>query len=104
MNPGTDDDFLNIFAVKFVEKLAFLTKNKAKLCKKLIITLISEKNAKLFCRKSQKIVITKSTPRLCVLCHDFCAQKPILRLRCLDYQNSCPFRIVLSYYMYYIHT
>jgi hypothetical protein len=34
-------DFLNIFA----EKMAFLTRNKAKLCKILIITLVFEKNA-----------------------------------------------------------
>jgi hypothetical protein len=47
------------------EKLAFLTQNKAKLCKKLIATLVFEKNANIFaknCRKSQKIVIITSTP------------------------------------------
>jgi hypothetical protein len=38
-------DFLNIFAEKFSEKMAFSTKNKAKLCKNLIITLVFEKNA-----------------------------------------------------------
>jgi hypothetical protein len=39
-------DFLNIFAKKFCEKKsAFLTQNKAKLCKILIITLVFEKNA-----------------------------------------------------------
>jgi hypothetical protein len=40
--------------------LAFLTQNKAKLCKILIITLVFEKNANFFaenCQKSQKIVI-----------------------------------------------
>jgi hypothetical protein len=40
--------------------MAFLTQNKAKLCKIWIITLIFEKNANFFaenCRKSQKIVI-----------------------------------------------
>jgi hypothetical protein len=45
--------------------LAFLTLNKAKLCKILIITLVFEKNANFFaenCRKSQKIVIITSTP------------------------------------------
>jgi hypothetical protein len=45
--------------------LAFLTQNKAKLCKILIITLVFEKNAISFaenCRKSPKIVITTSTP------------------------------------------
>jgi hypothetical protein len=47
------------------EKLAFLTQNKAKLCKILIITLVFEKNANFFtenCRKSQTIVIITSTP------------------------------------------
>jgi hypothetical protein len=47
-------DFKNIFAEKFSKKkLAFLTQNKAKLCKILIITLVFEKNANFF---SQKIV------------------------------------------------
>jgi hypothetical protein len=58
-------DFKNIFAEKFSKKLAFLTENKAKLCKILIITLVCEKNANFFaenCRKSQKIVIMTSTP------------------------------------------
>jgi hypothetical protein len=35
--------------------MAFLTQNKAKLCKNLIITLVSEKNANFFCRKLSKI-------------------------------------------------
>jgi hypothetical protein len=54
-------DFLNIFA----KKLPFLTQNKGKLCKILIITLVFEKNANFFaenCQKSQKIVIIASTP------------------------------------------
>jgi hypothetical protein len=38
-------DFLNIFAEKFSEKMAFLTQNKAELCKNLIITLVFDKNA-----------------------------------------------------------
>jgi hypothetical protein len=45
--------------------MAFLTQNKAKLRKILIITLVFEKNANFFaenCRKSQKIVIITSTP------------------------------------------
>jgi hypothetical protein len=45
--------------------LAFLTQNKAKLCKILIITLVFEKNAIFFAengRKWQKIVIITSTP------------------------------------------
>jgi hypothetical protein len=36
-------DFFNIFAKKIGEKLAFLTRNKAKLCKNLIITLVFDK-------------------------------------------------------------
>jgi hypothetical protein len=37
--------FRIFFAEKIGEKLAFLTKNKAKLFKNLIITLVFEKNA-----------------------------------------------------------
>jgi hypothetical protein len=47
-------DFINIFAEKFGKKLAFLTQNRAKLCKILLITLVYEKNA-IFCRKLSKI-------------------------------------------------
>jgi hypothetical protein len=57
--------FLKFFAEKIAKKLAFLTQNKAKLCKILIITLVFEKNAKFFAenwQKSQKIVIITSTP------------------------------------------
>jgi hypothetical protein len=49
-------DFWNIFA----QKMAFLSQNKANLCKRLIITLVFEINATFFaenCQKSQKIVI-----------------------------------------------
>jgi hypothetical protein len=45
--------------------MTFLTQNKAKLCKNLIITLVFEKNADFFaenCQKSQKIVIITSVP------------------------------------------
>jgi hypothetical protein len=44
--------------------LTFLTQNKAKFGKILIITLVFEKNAFFAenCRKSQKIVIITSTP------------------------------------------
>jgi hypothetical protein len=56
--------FLMFSPKNFAKKLAFLTQNKVKLCKILIITL--EKNDKNFfaenCRKSQKIVIITSTP------------------------------------------
>jgi hypothetical protein len=59
---------LKIFSLKnFAKKLAFLTQNKAKLCKILIITLVFEKNANFFAenwQKSQKIVIITSTPVL----------------------------------------
>jgi hypothetical protein len=54
-----------MFSPIFWQKLAFLTRKKAKLCKILIITLVFEKNA-IFsaenCQKSQKIVIITSTP------------------------------------------
>jgi hypothetical protein len=56
---------LKKIAEKFSEKLAFLTQNRAKLCKILIITLFFEKNAYFFaenCQKSQKNVIITSTP------------------------------------------
>jgi hypothetical protein len=45
--------------------MAYLTQNKAKICKILIITLVIEKNANFFAinwQKSQKIVIITSTP------------------------------------------
>jgi hypothetical protein len=45
--------------------MPFLTQNKGKLCKILIITLVFEKNANFFTenwQKSQKIVIITSTP------------------------------------------
>jgi hypothetical protein len=64
--PGTDVMILKIFSPKnLAKKLTFLTQNKAKLWKILIITLIFEKNANFFaenCRKSQKIVIITSNP------------------------------------------
>jgi hypothetical protein len=50
---------------KSAKQLAFLTQNKAKLCKILIITLVFEKNAIFFaenCQKSPKIVIITLTP------------------------------------------
>jgi hypothetical protein len=46
INPGTDVMIFKIFSPKKIaKKLAFLTQNKAKLCKILIITLVLEKNA-----------------------------------------------------------
>jgi hypothetical protein len=60
-------DFLNIFGEKnSAKKLAFLTQNKAKLCKNWIITLVfDKKNANFLAenwQKSQKIVIITLTP------------------------------------------
>jgi hypothetical protein len=63
--PGTDVTIFKKIRQKFGKKLAFLTQNKAKICKILIITLVFEKNAIFFaenCRKSQKIMIITSTP------------------------------------------
>jgi hypothetical protein len=52
---GTDVVIFKIFSPKKIaNKLAFLTQNKAKLRKFLIITLVFEKNA-IFCRKLAKI-------------------------------------------------
>jgi hypothetical protein len=46
-SPGTDVIILKIFSAKNLAKnLAFFIQNKAKLCKKLIITLVFEINAK----------------------------------------------------------
>jgi hypothetical protein len=45
----------NIFAEKFSEKLAFLTQNKAKLCKILSITLVFEKNANFVAENRRKL-------------------------------------------------
>jgi hypothetical protein len=60
--------FQKYFRQKIGEKLAFLTRNKAKLCKNLIITFVFEKNANYIAensQKSQKIVIITSTSGLC---------------------------------------
>jgi hypothetical protein len=47
LKPGTDVMIFEIFSPK---KLAFLTRNEAKICKNLIITLVCEKNTKIvFC-------------------------------------------------------
>jgi hypothetical protein len=43
--------FLNIFAEKFNKKIGVLNSKKAKLCKKLIVTLVFEKNANFFLPK-----------------------------------------------------
>jgi hypothetical protein len=64
--PGTDVIIFKIFSPKKIaKKLAFLTQNKAKICKILIITLVFEKNANFFAenwQKTHKIVIITSTP------------------------------------------
>jgi hypothetical protein len=57
--------FLKYFRRIFRQKMVFLTQNKAKLCKVLIIALVFEKNANFFaenCQKSQITVIITSTP------------------------------------------
>jgi hypothetical protein len=68
MRPGTDVMILKIFSPKNLAKnLAFLTRDKAKFKKKLIITLVFKKNANFVAEnweKSQKIVIITSTPRV----------------------------------------
>jgi hypothetical protein len=62
---------LKIFSPKnSAKKLAFLTQNKGKLCKIVIITLVFEKNAIFFAenwRKSQKIVIVHNIDTLVTL-------------------------------------
>jgi hypothetical protein len=82
---GTDVMILKIFSPKkFCKKLAFLTENKAKLCKMLIITLVLEKNANFFaknCQKSQKIVIITSTPDSTIPYVCMCATFQWRRLR-----------------------
>jgi hypothetical protein len=57
--------FLKYFRRKKLRKNGVLTRNKAKLCKFLIITLVFETNANFFAenwQKSQKNVIITSTP------------------------------------------
>jgi hypothetical protein len=57
-------DFLKIFAKKLAKKWRFLTRDKAKLCKKFDRNMVFEKIA-IFAenrQKSQKIVIIASTP------------------------------------------
>jgi hypothetical protein len=65
--------FFQYFRRKILrKKLAFLTRNKDKFWKKLIITLVFKRNANFFaenCEKSQKIVIITSTPGSCILWH-----------------------------------
>jgi hypothetical protein len=64
--PGTDVMILKIFSPKqFGKKIGIFTQNKAKLFKKINITMVFDKNANFFvenCLKFQKIVIITSTP------------------------------------------
>jgi hypothetical protein len=64
---------LKIFSPKKIaKKWRFLTQNKAKLCKILIITSVFEENASFFAenwQKSQKIVIITSTPDSATFAH-----------------------------------
>jgi hypothetical protein len=53
--PGTGVMIFKIFSPKkFAKKSAFLTQNKAKFFKKLIITLVFKKNANFFLQKIVK--------------------------------------------------
>jgi hypothetical protein len=64
---GTNFMIFKIFSAK---KIAFLTQNKAKLCKNLIIALLVFKKNANFWQKSQKIVIITSVPgREVFFCH-----------------------------------
>jgi hypothetical protein len=55
VSPGTDVMIFKIFSPKiFAKKLAFLTQNKAKFWKKLIIILVFKKNANFFSPKIGK--------------------------------------------------
>jgi hypothetical protein len=71
----------NIFAKNIGKKWAFLTQNKAKLFKNLIITLVFEKSAICFAenwQKLAKIVILTSTPEH--LCFEL--EIPCMYLKC----------------------
>jgi hypothetical protein len=48
-------EFLNIFAKKIGEKMAILTRNNAKICKNLIVTLVIEKNYNVFAENCRKL-------------------------------------------------
>jgi hypothetical protein len=63
--PGTDFMILKIFSPKIFRKIAFLTQNKAKLCKILIPHWFLRKTPIFWPKnwqKSQKIVIKTSAP------------------------------------------
>jgi hypothetical protein len=93
LRPRTDVMIFKIFLPKnSAKKLAFLTQNKAKLCKIWIITLMFEKNAYFFaenCRKSQKIVIITSTPRILCGKNPECSRK----IRLVTYLYSWLFSV-----------
>jgi hypothetical protein len=74
--------------------VAFLTLNKAKLCKNLIITLLFEKNANFSpksVKKLQKIVIT-STPAAEIKNHNFLSIFNVYNLT----NVSCAFRYIFA--------
>jgi hypothetical protein len=73
--------------------MAFLTQNKAKLCKILIMTLVFEKNANFFaenCQKSQKTVIITSTP------DEFMRKAPQIVARCIICQKNGHFGVFFN--------
>jgi hypothetical protein len=81
---------------KLAKKLAFLTQNKGKSSKILIITLVFEKNANCFaenCGKSQKIVIITSTPgyqviKMCERCSNAFAAAAAAVLSSMKYSST----------------
>jgi hypothetical protein len=56
-----EEEFLNIFAKKCCGNLPFFTKNNAKLCKHLIITLVFEENADFVAENCKQMSIITST-------------------------------------------
>jgi hypothetical protein len=79
---GTDVMIYKILSlINLAKKMAFWIQNKAKLCKRLNITMVFEKNANFFRRKwpkSQKIVIITSTPGKHAFTYNRWKLKPII--------------------------
>jgi hypothetical protein len=74
-----------------MQKMAFLTRNRAKLCKFFIITLDFEKNGNFFAenwQKSQKIVFITSTPGLLYLSSIICISNQALTSPSAQPQSS----------------
>jgi hypothetical protein len=88
--------FLNIFTEKFSEKIGVLTRNKAKLCKILIITLFFWEKRQFFCQKLSKIAencdhnIDPGHPA-----HQRPRYLPIHRFRFIDFILKC-FEMVID--------